>query len=53
MSASLIVAGFAYVPEPLPMKNKMQAVIYYLFLASPKAVAADIIEDIFAKYRGR
>jgi len=53
MSASLIVAGFAYVPEPLPMKNKMQAVIHYLFLASPKAVAADIIEDIFAKYRGR
>jgi three-Cys-motif partner protein len=45
------VAGFNYVPEPLPMKNKMQAVIYYLFLASPKLVAAEIIEGIFSKYR--
>jgi three-Cys-motif partner protein len=45
------VAGFQYVPDPLPMKNKKQAVVYYLFLASPKAIAADIIENIFAKYR--
>jgi len=45
------VADFKYVSELLPMKNKMQAVVYYLFLASPKAVDADIIESIFAKYR--
>jgi three-Cys-motif partner protein len=45
------VAGFTFVPDPLPMKNKNQAVVYYLFLASPKAVAADIIKDIFKKYR--
>jgi len=45
------VAGFKHVPEPLPMKNKKNAVVYYLFLASPKAVAEDIIESIWAKYR--
>jgi three-Cys-motif partner protein len=45
------VAGFKYVPDPLPMKNSNNAVVYYLFLASQKAVAEKIIGDIFAKYR--
>jgi three-Cys-motif partner protein len=45
------VAGFKYVPDPLPMKNSNNAVVYYLFLASQKAVAEKIIRDIFAKYR--
>lgn len=45
------VAGFNFVPEPLPMKNRNNAVVYYLFFASPKPVAQKIIEDIFAKYR--
>jgi three-Cys-motif partner protein len=45
------VAGFAYVPEPLPMRNSKNAVVYYLFFASPKPVAQDIITDIFKKYR--
>lgn len=45
------VAGFKYVPEPLPMKNEKNAIVYYLFLASQKAVAEDIIESIWAKYR--
>lgn len=45
------VAGFKIVSEPLPMKNKNNAVVYYLFLASPKAVAQKIIDEIFAKYR--
>jgi hypothetical protein len=45
------VAGFSFVPEPLPMKNSNNAVVYYLFLASPKAVAQRIIEDIFKRYR--
>jgi len=45
------VAGFKFVPEPLPMKNKKQAVVYYLFFASAKPVAEKIIESIFAKYR--
>ena len=28
-----------------------KAIVYYLFLASPKAVAEKIINDIFKKYR--
>ena len=45
------VAGFAHVPEPLPMKNSNNAVVYYLFFASQKPVAQRIVDDIFAKYR--
>ena len=45
------VAGFKFVPEPLPMGNSKDAVVYYLFLASPKAVAEKIITSIFDKYR--
>jgi three-Cys-motif partner protein len=45
------VAGFEFVPDPLPMKNSNNAVVYYLFFASRKPVANDIVEDIFAKYR--
>lgn len=45
------VAGFRYVPRPLPMKNSMNSTVYYLFFASQKPVASDIIEDIFRKYR--
>jgi three-Cys-motif partner protein len=44
------VAGFKYVPDPLPMKNRNNVIVYYLFLASQKAVAEKIIRDIFAKY---
>jgi three-Cys-motif partner protein len=45
------VAGFEFVPEPLPMKNTKNAVVYYLFFASAKPVAAKIITEIFEKYR--
>jgi three-Cys-motif partner protein len=45
------VAGFAFVSEPLPMRNSTNAVVYYLFLASQKSVAQKIITDIFKKYR--
>ncbi|MGA2229967.1 MAG: three-Cys-motif partner protein TcmP [Tepidisphaeraceae bacterium] len=47
------LAGFKYVPEPIPMKNKSGATIYYLFFASQKPVAADIVTSIFTKYRNR
>ena len=47
------VAGFGYVPEPLPMRNTKGATIYYLFFASPKKTGNDIIEDIFAKYKNK
>jgi three-Cys-motif partner protein len=45
------VAGFSFVPEPLPMRNSNKAIVYYLFFASPKPVAEKIIEGIFGKYR--
>jgi three-Cys-motif partner protein len=47
------VAGFANVPKPMPMRNKLGAVVYYLYFASQKAVANQIVEDIFQKYRGK
>jgi three-Cys-motif partner protein len=47
------VAGFAYVPEPLPMRNKTGAVVYYLFFAARKPVAAKIVTDIFKRHRDR
>ncbi len=47
------VAGFANVPEPIPMRNTIGAVVYYLFFASQRPVAANIVRDIFKKYRDR
>ena len=44
------IAGFDFVPEPLPMRNSRKAVVYYLFFASSKAVAEKIITDIFRSY---
>jgi three-Cys-motif partner protein len=44
------VAGFDFVPDPMPMRNTRKAVVYYLFFASPKAVAQKIITDIFRSY---
>lgn len=45
------VAGFAYVADPLPMKNDQGAVVYYLFFASSNAVANKIIKSIYDRYR--
>jgi three-Cys-motif partner protein len=47
------VAGFKYVPRPLPMRNSGGAIIYYLFFASPNATGARILEDLFERYRHR
>lgn len=46
-------AGFARVSEPLPMRNSQGAIVYYLFFASQKVVADDIVRDIFQTYRDR
>lgn len=46
-------AGFENVPKPLAMRNRQGSVVYYLFFASQKPVANDIVRDIFAKYAGR
>lgn len=45
------VAGFKYVPEPMAMRNKTGAVLYYLYFASHRPVAADIVKYIFDKHR--
>jgi three-Cys-motif partner protein len=45
------VAGFAYVPRPMAMRNSIGFIVYYLFFASHKPVAAHIVEDIFSKHR--
>ena len=48
------VAGFEYVPAPLPMRNSLSVVVYYLCFASHQPVAFDIVDDIFNKLkRGR
>jgi three-Cys-motif partner protein len=47
------VAGFKYVPPPMPMRNTRGAVVYYLFFASPNKTGAQIVEYIFEKYRKR
>lgn len=44
------VAGFGYVPEPMPMRNSKGGIVYYLFFASQIATADKIIKDIFRKY---
>ena len=47
------VAGFKYVPEPMPMRNSTTAVVYNLIFASQKPVASHNVEDIMKKYRNR
>lgn len=47
------VAGFQHVLKPMPMRNSVGATVYYLFFASQKDTARDIVEDIFEKYQTR
>lgn len=47
------VAGFEYVPDPMPMRNTKGAIVYYLLFASRKPVAKNIVQSIFKKYRTR
>jgi len=47
------VAGFSNVPKPIAMRNSQNAIVYYLFFASQKPVAANIVKDIFTKYRDK
>ena len=47
------IAGFSRVPRPLPMRNSKGAIVYYLFFASQKDTAENIVEEIFEEYRRR
>jgi three-Cys-motif partner protein len=49
----LTISGFKHVPEPLPMRNTKGATVYYLFFASHKPTAENIVIDVFDKYRQR
>lgn len=44
------IAGFQYVPEPIPMRNSKGAIVYYLFFAAHDRTAGKIVSDIFKKY---
>lgn len=44
------VAGFKRVPLPLPMRNSRGSVVYYLFFASQKDTAENIVSYIFDKF---
>jgi three-Cys-motif partner protein len=44
------VAGFKYVPKPMPMRNSTGAVVYFLFFAAQQPAADKIVQEIFAKY---
>ena len=45
------IAGFKYVPKPIPMKNTIGRVVYYLFFASHNETGSKIMNSIFTKYR--
>jgi three-Cys-motif partner protein len=44
------VAGFKRVPEPLPMRNSKGSIVYYLFFASQKNTAEQIVTYIFDNF---
>lgn len=44
-------ARFKYVPDPVPMKNSIGAVVYYLFFASNNDTGARIANSVMKRYR--
>jgi three-Cys-motif partner protein len=46
-------AGFTFVPNPIPMKNKKGVAIYYLFFASHNEAGDRIATSILRKYRSK
>lgn len=45
------IAGFKFVPDPIPMRNKTKGLMYYLYFASPNPIGNKIVTDIFDSYR--
>ncbi len=45
------VAGFKFVPAPIPMKNSRKAIVYYLFFAGNDPTGNKIVSHIFNGYR--
>lgn len=44
------VAGFGFVATPLPMRNSINAVVYYLIFAGPNKTGWKIVQEIYRKY---
>ncbi len=44
------VAGFRHVPQPLPMRNSVGAIVYYLFFASHSSAGRRVAEYLLRKY---
>ena len=47
------VAGFEFVPKPIPMRNTRGVIVYYLYFASPNPTGARIVGEIFDAYRDK
>lgn len=47
------VAGFKYVPEPMPMRNDQGSIVYYLYFASRNKTGHRIVSHIFNAYRDK
>lgn len=47
----VLAAGFKYVPEPIAMKNRMNAPLYYLFFCSHNQVVSRIAADVMNRHR--
>jgi three-Cys-motif partner protein len=47
------VAGFEFVPQPLPMRSSRGAIVYYLYFASPNETGDRIVRHIFGMFRDR
>jgi three-Cys-motif partner protein len=47
------VAGFKFVPEPIPMRNSTGATLYYLFFASQNSTADKLGRYILNKYKNK
>jgi three-Cys-motif partner protein len=47
------IAGFQFVPKPMPMRNSKGAIVYYLFFATQNSTANKIVKEIFTKYAHR
>lgn len=45
------VAGFQFVPDPIPMRNSQHAIVYFLFFASPNKTGGKIVKEIMDRYR--
>jgi three-Cys-motif partner protein len=46
------VAGFNYVPKPLPIRLPSGVILYYLFFASPNNTGRKIVDWIFRHHGG-